>query len=748
MQQKFTFQPHFQINTAPTGETVYLLSEKRNYALHGRIFVLLTPYLKKGASGEEILNTLSPFVKETQISSALQYLLERDYITGVNSFTSRSGAAFWSQLGTDEASANAKLRGVAVSVINVYNGNDDACVRTLQDLGIQIAEHGDLSLVLADDYLNPALHEINSRHLASKTPWMLVKPIGSQIWIGPIFIPETTGCWQCLAHRLRGHRRLKQILATTLQPQNFSPLSIACLPATQQAAFSLAATELAKWIVFERAKIVGNVLSFDFESCESQKHVLVRRPQCDSCHEQSYEESPEVEPLTLRSRTKSFTEDGGHRIFSPEEAVNRITYHISPITGILSEVKRLTDPTFPFSVYMASYNYSEKVHDLKWIRTISNAQPSGKGRASVQSKASAIFEAIERYCWQWHGDERYITASMNDLGDQAIHPNSCMLFSTDQYQRRQDSKTAAGNTAYIPEPFEQNAPIKWIPVWSLTDQRLKYLPLAFCYVIFQGTLPRQYSYCIPDSNGLAAGNVIEEAILQGFFELVERDCIALWWYNKLPRPSIDLESLPDPYFTTMRQYYQSLEREMWLLDLTSDFQIPACVAISSKLQSNSGEIIMGFGCHFDPKLAMQRAVTELNQMLCNLQRSKGVYGGGIYAYLKNWLEGSNSEDHPYLLPESNAPSKTLNDFQNFRTSDLKDDIEECIARATQKGMEILVCNLTRPDVNVPVVKVVVPGMRPVYPRFAPGRLYDVPVRMGWLQHPLQEFELNPVQVPI
>ena len=44
-----------------------------------------------------------------------------------------------------------------------------------------------------------------------------------------------------------------------------------------------------------------------------------------------------------------------------------------------------------------------------------------------------------------------------------------------------------------------------------------------------------------DSNGCAAGNTLEEAIVQGFLELVERDAYAIWWYNRLQRAEVDLE---------------------------------------------------------------------------------------------------------------------------------------------------------------------------------------------------------------
>jgi ribosomal protein S12 methylthiotransferase accessory factor YcaO len=61
-------------------------------------------------------------------------------------------------------------------------------------------------------------------------------------------------------------------------------------------------------------------------------------------------------------------------------------------------------------------------------------------------------------------------------------------------------------------------------------------------------------------------------------------------------------------------------------------------------------------------------------------------------------------------------------------------------------MEMLVLDQTRPEVGMPVVKVIVPGLRHFWARFAPGRLYEVPVQMGWLGRALSEDELNPIPV--
>ena len=64
--------------------------------------------------------------------------------------------------------------------------------------------------------------------------------------------------------------------------------------------------------------------------------------------------------------------------------------------------------------------------------------------------------------------------------------------------------------------------------------------------------------------------------------------------------------------------------------------------------------------------------------------------------------------------------------------------------AARVGLETLVLDLTRPDVGLHVAKVTVPGLRHFWPRFGPGRLYDIPVKLGWLSRPLTEAQLNPV----
>jgi ribosomal protein S12 methylthiotransferase accessory factor len=286
--------------------------------------------------------------------------------------------------------------------------------------------------------------------------------------------------------------------------------------------------------------------------------------------------------------------------------------------------------------------------------------------------------------------------------------------------------------------------VEWTPVWSLTRGEVRYLPTAFCYYGY----PQEPCSCFACSNGNAAGNTPEEAILQGFFELVERDAVALWWYNRVRRPAVDLDRIDEPYLRQLTAYLRERQRrDLWVLDLTSDLQVPVFAALSRRTDCQPEGILTGFGAHFDARVALLRAATELNQMLSWVlvdDAGKPLAQDTLDdPETLQWLRTATLENQPYLVP-ADGPRHLLADFPERPGDDLRDDVLACQALVERQGLEMLVLDQTRPDVGLPVVKVIVPGLRHFWARFAPGRLYDVPVKLGWLRQPLREEQLNPV----
>ena len=147
----------------------------------------------------------------------------------------------------------------------------------------------------------------------------------------------------------------------------------------------------------------------------------------------------------------------------------------------------------------------------------------------------------------------------------------------------------------------------------LEPRRNWYLPAALCY--FGHPDVERHFYCTGEANGCAAGNVIEEAVLQAFFEIVERDSSAIWWYNQIRRPPVDLGSFDDPFLTRVQERYARLGREFWAIDISSDLGITVIAAVSPRLDGPPADILIGFGAHFNASEAVHRAVTEMNQFL-------------------------------------------------------------------------------------------------------------------------------------
>ena len=253
-----------------------------------------------------------------------------------------------------------------------------------------------------------------------------------------------------------------------------------------------------------------------------------------------------------------------------------------------------------------------------------------------------------------------------------------------------------------PAPFDPSARIEWSPVWSLRDRRFKYLPTSLLYFFYSG--PAAFH---ADSNGCAAGNTLEEAIVQGFLELVERDAYAIWWYNRLQRAEVDLESFQR--FLRSRSAKPSLPKPDASYGCSTSPAIsafPTYVAILHWMQNGQENIEFGSGAHFDPRIAMLRTLTELNQFL-----SIGLMGGGTGE--KSSLDGITPLRLAGLsLPDAEPASvQPGSGWKVGLLDNTRRQVDACVDIAARAGLDFLVLDQTRPDVEVPVVRVIVPGLR-------------------------------------
>ncbi len=647
---------------------------------------------------------------------------------------------------------------------------------------IEAAEAADVPLVvLTDDYLRRELGEIDRRMRALGRPWLLAQPVGGIAWFGPVFGMDRDkpgGCWHCLAQRLVRNREVEWHVARSLGRE--MPLVTARGWTRDSLAFCLA--EIAGMLAAlcekrdDRYCGLAHVTTVDFADGGRQHHHLVRRPQCPACGDGG-RRSLAPRPIRLRPAPKRFTADGGHRIHDPDETWRRWRHHVSPVTGAVSFLQRIddargdpagaTDAAFalaqspascdrsirapaadtgsvPIHNYVAGENFAVHRPGLAGLKAGLRSKSAGKGMTDAQARASGLAEALERYSGLFMGEETRRRARFIDFAaDEAIDPRRCMLFSEQQYAERAVWRARGSPFQYVPEPFDEEAALDWSPVWSLSQKRHKYLPTSYLYYAH----PEGGRFCTADSNGCAAGNTVEEAILQAFFELVERDAVAMWWYNRIPRPAVDLASFRLPYTDEMAAFVERHNRSFWVLDLTHDFGIPVMAAVTRREDKPAEDIVFAFGAHFDPQIALTRAVSEMAQFLPAVLHMP-TDGSGSYAFddpdSVRWWRTGRLADHPHLAPTADLPARRREEYVDLSRPDITKDVQTCRRLVEERGMEMLVLDQTRPDIGLPVVKVIVPGMRHFWARFAPGRLYDVPVALGWLDAPRREEDLNPI----
>jgi ribosomal protein S12 methylthiotransferase accessory factor len=739
--------PHLRFDQID-GEQALLSSESFNTLLHGRLYCNLLPLLDGGNPQDAIVTALAGNHDAVEIRGALSALSAKGYIVSAEHSMDPERAAWWSALGASPRRVERRLGTMRVSVA----GDDGRMRRHLEKAEIRVsAADPDLAVVVCGDYLEERLSAVNRRQLKAQAPWMPVQPRGVETLFGPVFRADREGpCWACLASRLGGHREVHGFLRNVVG-EDAAFRAFATEPAAFEAVCGLIALEIAKWLVLDTAAPVHTrAVTLNGATLATAHHPVMRRPQCRACGDDAfYRPDRPAAPVVLRSSPKAHFGSGGARSVEPEATLARYRHLVSPISGVVTWLRRTTDESDPWlHVNWAGSNPGVRSRSLSSLRRSLRSKSAGKGNTRQQAEVSALCEAIERHSGVRHGDEISIRRRFADFagsGD-AIHPNEVQLFSDHQLDNAQHINANGHPYNIIPKRLDPDSEIDWTPLWSLTQERHRYLPTTMLYGM--SAEQRGAADLFADSNGCAAGNTREEAILQGFYELVERDAFAIWWYNGLRAPAVDLGSFGDSFLASAGDYYQRCERELWVLDVTADISIPTFVALSRRTAGPTEDIIYGAGAHVDPGTAALRAVCELNQCLTWLPRPGGGSGRPMIddPLALWWWRTARLAACPWLAADPDAPPRTVSHYPQTESADSRDDVERCRALVEAKGMEFLVLDQTRPDIGMPVVRVVVPGMRHFWARFAPGRLYDVPVHLGRRCQPLDEAALNTAPV--
>ena len=277
-------------------------------------------------------------------------------------------------------------------------------------------------------------------------------------------------------------------------------------------------------------------------------------------------------------------------------------------------------------------------------------------------------------------------------------------------------------------PSINHGPFEWVDIEALeipwgkgvelhTGQDM-YFPYTSMNVNTASYRPG-YRYFPPTTNGLASGNTRQEAICHALFEVLERE----FETQKLvfiADQQVDLSTIKDPHLLSLLEKieHSNLRLDVW--DITNEMEIPAYFAVLHDPDDlRSVGMIMGSGAHFSSVVALSRAITEAIQgRLTIISGSRDDQTPRIYKKIR--------DVKPQLL---NAFERTKKDPIPFIETPVPTDFASCqhelLQRLGQHGFDqVIVYDHTREDTNIPVVQVMVPGLRYIH-----GSCFSCPVSM-------------------
>jgi ribosomal protein S12 methylthiotransferase accessory factor len=331
----------------------------------------------------------------------------------------------------------------------------------------------------------------------------------------------------------------------------------------------------------------------------------------------------------------------------------------------------------------------------------------------AQAAAGAVGEAVERYASRFVPFADLVRDCYTALGSQALDPRLLPLYDDEQYDR----------PGFPYRRFDEAAPLPWVAAHSITRDRQVLVPAV---AVFMAPVdpPGIAPLVQQTTNGLACGNTLEEAILSGLCEVVERDASMLTWLRRTSGPHLDCSSVEDPRLARCLQLFEQARVGVDLIDITTDLDIP-CVLAATRLGSRHAHApVFASAANLSSAVAASRALEELAQCIPWV---KALIDRGRARPPIPVDRVSTTEDHVVwaAAPErqqlvrfltAGAGRSSRDDDRNESRGDVLDDLFTCLRRLAERGLEVLVTDLTPPDIadiGLHVVRVLVPGALPL-----------------------------------
>lgn len=415
--------------------------------------------------------------------------------------------------------------------------------------------------------------------------------------------------------------------------------------------------------------------------------------------------------MQLQSR-KKWTVNGTSRIKPAHETLN----NVMPISKKIG-VTRLADITDMDVLRIP--NYSAVVpgtEDYIWVY-------SGKGPTKQHAMASALMESIER-CSSlpsgWLG--KFVRSSYSELSKthKVLHPDK------------------------IVEPmrfvYHTNMMMDWLPGHDLVSDEEIMVPASIALFRYTPSPPAINPFSYFHTNGLASGNVMEEAICHALCEVIERDAMSLadLRASAIPFhilrtivhslnaaafsvspiltdrfvddpsifPDVDIQEINFEPVKSLVEKFRQAGISLMVKNITSDIGIPTFNASSVEWISHDyGYLAEGHGTHPDARIALLRAITEVSQT-----RAANIQGARDDLRKIKYNDENTDDRRAWQFMRSTKKIK-FSEVPTFFNEDILDDINLILYRLKNVGLnQVIIVDLTNQDIGIPVVRAIVPGL--------------------------------------
>ena len=375
--------------------------------------------------------------------------------------------------------------------------------------------------------------------------------------------------------------------------------------------------------------------------------------------------------LELKDAIKSYTYDQD-KVRTPEDTVAHVRQRFASVhMDLLDQTMRIDTGRLDIPVYISLCGTDA-------VPLTGTKKQMGKGGTPIQAEASALMELAERFSFfSFIKNTPFPTATYAELDGKALPVE--ML-----WQSLHDNETdpQLGTHALRELPF------RWTRGCNLTRNTEVLIPI-------------DWFYTINEYNGPAAGNVLEEAILQSLCEVVERHVSSVISNGRLITPSIDPASVQDPAARELLDKFAAQSIQVFIKDFSLDTGIPTVgtLAWDPSTFPERSEIVFTAGTTPNAEKSLVRALTEIAQLAGDFELRTN--------YRPTLPKYRNIDEAEYITTA--APVVSIKTLPDLSDSNFKIEIEQCVSPLSHLGMEVLVIDVTHPQLGIPAVYTIIPG---------------------------------------